>query len=146
MSESNSPFLEASQGYLRNLLDWNDLDQLWEVLRAGADKAWYIYAVGEIPPTSTSSSAELDKFITEVDTLLKREHDERYCGIVYVDQPDDPAFIKIYDPHNLGSVCGSSHGPPTLPGWILSLAPPEDLEHALPQPGNRRRWWEQLFS
>jgi len=146
MSETDTPFLTAYQGYLRNLLNWSDLDRLWEQLRTHTDKRWYIYAVGETPPDTHSSGSALEKFISEIDALLSKEHDEDYCGIVYVDQPEDPGFIKIYDPNNLGSVCGSSHGPPTLPGWILSLMPPEDLEHALPQPGNRRRWWQQLFA
>jgi hypothetical protein len=145
MSDNNSPFLESYRGYLRNLLEWDDLDHLWQRLKAHTDKRWYIYAVGEAPPTRQSSANELERFIQEVDTLLRAEHHERYCGIVYVDRPEDPGFIKIYDPNNLGSVCGSSHGPATLPGWILSLSSPEDLEHALPQPGNRRRWWQQLF-
>ncbi len=32
-------------------------------------------------------------------------------GIVYVDDPVAPSLIKIYDPNNLGSTCGSSADP-----------------------------------
>ncbi len=145
MSESN-PYLAAFRGSFVNMLRWPQLDELWQNLRRDDSKKWYAYAVGELPPTTTLSDAELAHFITEIDTLLRREHDEDYCGIVYVDDRDDPGFIKIYDPHNLGSVCGSSGAPPPLPGWTLSTLPPADLQAAFPPPGNRRRWWRRLFA
>ncbi|MCK7500047.1 MAG: hypothetical protein MZW92_64195 [Comamonadaceae bacterium] len=39
------------------------------------------------------------------DDLLRKEHREDYCGIVYADdlRPAD-ACVKIYDPNNLGVV------------------------------------------
>jgi hypothetical protein len=58
-------------------------------------------------------------FIERIDTLLRNEHHESYCGIVYADDLDNPRLIKIYDPNNLGSSCGSSKNPPG-PGWIMS--------------------------
>ncbi len=145
MAAPTATFLTAYKGYFRNMLGWDELDRLWTVLRQQSDKQWYVYAVGETPPGQPAGEGQLETFLTEIDTLLKREHEEDYCGIVYVDQPDDPQFIKIYDPHNLGSVCGQGFGPPPLPGWILSTLPPENLEEAFPQPGNRRRWWQKLF-
>jgi len=39
---------------------------------------------------------------------LRADHHESYCGIVYADDLDKPRLIKIYDPNNLGSSCGSS--------------------------------------
>ncbi len=141
-----SPFVNAFWGSFTSMLRWPQLDKLWLTLRQQKDKSWFIYAVGEAPPDVPVSREELDRFIDELDTLLRREHEERYCGIVYVDQPADPTFIKVYDPNNLGMVCGSSGGPPPYPGWILSLIPPEDLDDALLPPGNRRRWWQRLFN
>ncbi|MGD8575764.1 MAG: hypothetical protein PVG13_01630, partial [Thiohalophilus sp.] len=123
---------------------WPQLDTLWETLRE-QPKAWYIYAVGEMPPEKPVDAQQLNTFINEIDALLRQEHDEDYCGIVYVDKPSDPGFIKIYDPNNLGVSCGYSDNPP-LPGWVLSLIPPVDLPAALPPPGNRRRWWQRLFA
>ena len=87
---------------------------------------------------------QLQRFITEIDALLRREHDEDYCGIVYADDPSAPGMIKIYDPNNLGKVCGYSANPP-LPGWVLSRLPPADLQAAQVQPAGRRRWWQRLF-
>ncbi|MDZ7662694.1 hypothetical protein [Thiohalophilus sp.] len=143
MTESQPTYLQAFRGSFTSMLRWPQLDQLWQTLR-NQEKAWYIYAVGEVPPEQPVDTRQLDTFINEIDKLLRTEHDEDYCGIVYVDQPDDPGFIKIYDPNNLGVSCGFSNNPP-LPGWVLSLIKPVDLKAALPPPGNRRRWWQTLF-
>lgn len=137
-------YLTALRGSFYGLLSWQDLTDFWQVLKAGADDHWYIYAVGESPPAQTSSREQLLKFIDEIDALLHREHNEEYCGIVYVDDKRTPGFIKIYDPNNLGVVCGYSDNPP-LPGWILSRIPPVDLNTAILVPQNRRRWWQRLW-
>ena len=47
-------------------------------------------------------------FVTEIDRLLRQDHAEDYCGIVYADDLQQPRFIKIYDPNNLGVSCGYS--------------------------------------
>ena len=141
---SNDPFLAKYQGYFRNLMKWEDLDRFWERLRA-SEGNWFIYAVGETPPIAPVAESELDAFIGEVDALLRREHEETYCGIVYVDDPENPSMAKIYDPNNLGSVCGPGFGPPPLPGWVLSTLRPTDRPAAFPPPENRRRWWRRLF-
>ncbi|MFP3874361.1 MAG: hypothetical protein ACLFQT_02740 [Thiohalophilus sp.] len=143
MTQPTPTYLEAFRGSFTSMLRWPQLDQLWQTLR-NQEKAWYIYAVGEAPPEQPVDARQLDTFINEIDKLLRTEHDEDYCGIVYVDRPDDPGFIKIYDPNNLGVSCGFSNNPP-LPGWVLSLIRPVDLKAALPPPGNRRRWWQTLF-
>ncbi len=145
MSQQTDPFLQSFRGYFRNLLKWQELDALWERLRRNSSNNWYIYAIGEVPPEMPSSQTQLEHFISEVDQLLRNEHDEDYCGIVYVDDVESPGFIKIYDPNNLGSVCGPGFGPPPLPGWVLSLQPPSDLNAAFPPPANRRRWWQRLI-
>jgi len=124
---------------------WHQLDDFWGVLRQRADKGWYIYAVGEQPPEAPSTEAQLLTFVDEVDSLLRKEHDEDYCGIVYANDKEHPDFIKIFDPNNLGVSCGFSDNPP-LPGWIISRLPPVELEEALNPPGNRRRWWQKIFA
>jgi hypothetical protein len=126
------------------MMRWPQLDTLWQTLSQQAEAGWYAYAIGETPPTEPLSAAELENFIKEIDALLRREHEEDYCGIVYVDEPSQPRLIKIYDPNNLGVACGFSEAPP-LPGWTLSLDAPCDLEQALPPPANRRRWWQRLW-
>ena len=144
MTDSH-PYVQTYRGAFSGILRWHQLDELWDSLRQQTTKQWYIYAVGETPPTETSSAEQLDTFLTAIDKLLRTEHEEDYCGIVYVDNRQSPTFIKIYDPNNLGVVCGFSNNPP-LPGWILSLQKPIDLKAALPPPGNRRRWWQKVFA
>jgi hypothetical protein len=135
-------FLDAFRGSFTSALRWPQLDTLWERVRA-APSGWYIYPVGEPPPDQPASPHDLNRFVDEIDALLRTEHDHDYCGIVYSDAPDEPAMIKIYDPNNLGVSCGYSDNPP-LPGWILSRQAPIDL-HAHRQPAGRRRWWQRLF-
>ncbi len=142
---ADKTFLEAFRGGFTGILRWPQLDALWERVRSSADEGWYVYSVGETPPEAPASAEALDRFLTEVDALLRREHDEDYCGIVYVDDPQSPSFVKIFDPNNLGVSCGYSDNPP-LPGWILSRIPPVDLPDALPKPAGRRRWWRRLFA
>ena len=143
MTESH-PYLQTFRGSFMGVLRWHQLDQLWEQVLTDST-SWYVYAVGEEPPTQALSGDALRNVVQELDTLLRHEHAEDYCGIVYTDSMNHPTYIKVFDPNNLGSTCGSSGNPP-LPGWILSHMQPINLPAALPQPGNRRRWWQKLFN
>ena len=137
-------YLQAFRGSFTSALRWHHLDALWERLRGDADGSWYIYAVGEPPPAHPAAGDDFITFLSEIDALLRKEHDEDYCGIVYADDLQDPSFVKIYDPNNLGVSCGYSDNPP-LPGWVLSKIQPVDLESDQQLPNNRRRWWRRLF-
>ena len=137
-------YLNAFKGNFTSTMRWHDLDSFWETLKSYADDQWYIYAVGEEPPDDTVNKQYLLSFVDNVDELLRKEHDEDYCGIVYVDNKESPEFIKIFDPNNLGVSCGFSENPP-LPGWILSRIQPVELETALNPPKNRQRWWQRIF-
>ncbi len=142
--ESTGPeYLRAYRGRLVGVMRWPELDRLWEQLRA-SPVGWYVYAVGEPPPVAVATPERLAEFVEALDRLLREEHDEDYCGIVYVDDREWPSFVKIYDPSNLGAVCGTT-GVPTLPGWTLSRVPPVDLQVAFAPPAGRRRWWRRLF-
>jgi hypothetical protein len=137
-------YIQSFRGNFTSMMRWHHLDEFWSTLRGQAANGWYIYAVGEMPPEEIASEEHLLKFIDEIDALLHKEHDEDYCGIVYADNKEVPAFIKIFDPNNLGVSCGFSDNPP-LPGWILSREKPVELESALNPPNNRRRWWQKIF-
>ncbi len=141
-------FYAAFTGAFQGVLKWENLDTLWDVVKASKED-WYIYAIGEAPPEKTASRDALKHFIDELDTLLRREHSEKYCGIVYTDDIQAPKFIKIFDPNNIGTSCSIAKTPP-LPGWILSVAPPIDLPDKLRQQTfhdkSRKRWWNRLFS
>ena len=139
----DNTYMTTFRGGFTSALRWPQLDALWQQVRQRPE-GWYVYAVGEPPPDKPSDTSGLLRFVDEIDVLLRREHDEDYCGIVYADDLTSPAMIKIYDPNNLGVSCGYSDNPP-LPGWILSRVPPVDLPAAR-QPAGRRRWWQRLFS
>ncbi len=136
---------QTFNGLFTSLLQWDDLTAFWERLRQGELEQWYIYAVGEAPPADHSSAEEFVQFIEKIDALLRKEHNERICGIVYTNHTDTPSMVKIYDPNNLGLSCGSSENPP-LPGWVLSREPPVDLQPIEILPNNRKHWWHNLFS
>jgi hypothetical protein len=141
---ATDPFRTAFKGRFENVLRWQQLDALWDVLGRDAEGQWYIYAVGEQPPTDPASPARVRQFLDEIAKLLRAEHEEDYCGIVFTDSMLTPAFVKIFDPNNLGVSCGYSDNPP-LPGWVLSKQAPVDLNVTAPLPGNRRRWWQRLI-
>lgn len=148
MNQNQQPvneYITAFKGRFSSLLRWEHLDAFWNVLRLQADDNWYIYAVGEDAPTETSSAEQLKLFIDKVDQLLREDHDEDYCAIVYADDHLHPSFIKIFDPNNLGVSCGFSENPP-LPGWVLSKIKPVNLEDALRPPKNRQHWWQKIFA
>jgi hypothetical protein len=139
----NQEFDRLMNGLLYSLLSWQQLTEFWQ--RIDRNAGWYIYAVGEPVPGAPAPSSQVDNFISKVDALLRHDHRENYCGIVYADDLDRPNFIKIYDPNNLGVSCGSSKHPP-LPGWIMSRAKPCELQPRGVIAANRRRWWQSLFS
>ena len=138
-------FQIAFRGSFTSLMSWEQLHAFWDAVRGRAGAGWYIYCIGEPVPTAPATAAEVERFIGEVDALLKRDHDEDYCGIVYADSKTEPSFIKIFDPNHLGVSCGSSKNPP-LPGWTMTLTPPSLLESKRLLPEGRRRWWRELWA
>lgn len=142
---SVTSFHARLQGHFVSLLSWEQLASFWELLLTRADAGWYVYAVGEDVPDSPRTGPEVVHFVREVDALLRRDHDEDYCGIVYTDSRTEPTIVKIFDPNNLGSSCGSSKHPPP-PRWLLTLHRPEPLNDGILVPERRRRWWNTLWA
>lgn len=130
-------------GTLYGLMQWSDWDRLGAALRTETAARWHVSAVGAEAPAAPLDPATLSVLLDEIGALLRNDHQEDYLGIVYVDDLDTPSLIKIYDPNNLGSACGSI-GFKVLPGWVLSLDRPTPFAVATPLPGNRRRWWDVL--
>ena len=144
----SGPFIEAFRGRLAGIRQWQELDAFWELLKKSTDDKWYIYTIGEPVPAAPASREQLVFFVNDINKRLRQEHEEDYCGIVYVDDKQQPAFIKIYDPGNLGVVCGFSDSPP-LPGWILSRVQPVELNEQIvslfQSPQKKRRWWQRFL-
>ncbi len=143
--DTSDPFYAAFRGRFVSVMSWEALDSFWDALHTRADEGWHIYAIGEPAPASPASNEEKNRFIAAVNALLRSDHHEDYCGIVYADDRDNPAFIKIFDPNNLGVSCGFSDNPP-MPGWIMSRLAPRPLEDRYPLPESRRRWWRALWA
>lgn len=139
MNLDTEPFYQTYRGAFSNLLRWHELDAFWEVLRANASQGWYIYQTDQTPPEQPASAEELCAFIDKLDVQLREEHSEDYCGIVYVDDRTAPSYIKIYDPKNLGVVCGIGREP-IFPGWIISKLKPCSLEQLPPLAVEKSGW------
>jgi len=131
-------------GLLYSVMRWDQLTAFWG--KVDVDAGWYLYAVGQNVPDEPSSADKVQQFTREMDALLRREHHEDYCAIVYADDLDAPNFIKIYDPNHLGSSCGSSSMKSSvLPGWVMSQTPPRELEISGVVTGQRKRWWQTFL-
>lgn len=145
MTTENSPtteFQRLNTGRLWSVLGWNQLTLLWQRIDPAA--GWYLHAIGVAPAPTLADASVVGAFIVRIDALLRAEHHESYCGIVYADDLENPRLIKIYDPNNLGSSCGSSKNPPG-PGWIMSRVKPDEMPTGRPAPENRKRWWQGLL-
>ncbi len=144
MKESIDPFYKAYRGAFTSLLKWPDLDAFWQVLLSQADEGWYVYRTSDAPPEEALTPTELEAAIRKIDLYLRKEHDEDYCGIVYTDSKDEPTYIKVYDPNNLGVVCGIGREP-IFPGWIISRIPPRTLQNLPPLMDEARSWWRRIL-
>ena len=132
-------------GLLYSVMRWDQLTEFWK--KIDGDAGWYLYAVGQSLPDAPSSTDKVQQFTRELDELLRREHHEDYCAIVYADDLEAPNFIKIYDPNHLGSSCGSSATKSAvLPGWLMSRTPPRELEIRGVVTGQRKRWWQTFLN
>jgi hypothetical protein len=135
----DSDFTRKLGGMLYGVMQWEQLTAFWDKIDANA--GWYLYALGETVPAAPADAEHVKNFIAKVDKLLREEHREDYCSIVYADDLDRPTFVKIYDPNHLGSSCGSSKTV-TLPGWVMSQVPPVELTPSWIVPQSRKRWWQ----
>jgi hypothetical protein len=136
-------FTRKLSGMLYGIMKWEQLTAFWDKVDASA--GWYLYAVGEPVPADKADAEHVKQFMAKVDHLLRDEHREDYCSIVYADDLDHPSFIKIYDPNHLGSSCGSSKTV-TLPGWVMSQVPPVELTPSWIVPQSRKRWWQGFLA
>ena len=143
--EPTRSFEQAFKGKFYGVLKWKQLDELWSAVKNDQSEGWYLYAIGEEPPTELIKGEALEAVVDELDVLLRREHDEDYCGIVYTDDLNTPSFIKVFDPNNVGTSCSIAKTPP-LPGWTISKLPPSDLLAPMKQTAKRKRWWDKLFN
>jgi hypothetical protein len=142
-SEMASEFSQQFNGTFFGTLEWVDLDALWLRVLA-APEGWYASLAGQPPPVAPLDAEALRRFVGELDALLRREHQEKFCGFVFADDRTQPGFIKIYDPNNLGCSCGTQAGA-NVPRWVLSRLRPDPIVVDQPLPNGRKRWWQTVF-
>ena len=131
-------YLEKFQGRFHGILKWDDFENFWQILKNQSDD-WFFYDLNLNPPKSTQKiSIPLD----EIYKIIKEQHKERYCGIVYSDDLKRHLMIKVFHPKNLGKSCGSSENPP-LPRWIISKIKPENLDFLKPK--INKSWLDTIF-
>jgi len=137
MTQAASAFSQHLNGKFIGMLHWPQLDELWLKVKA-EPQGWYASQPGQVEPAAPLDAEALRHFIDEIDALLRREHKQDFCGIVYADNREQPGFIKIYDPHNMGSFCSCS-STPVEPLWVLSRIKPVSSSNGKPTP-----WWRSL--
>ena len=141
---TESDYISRFRGAFINMLRWEQFDQLWEKLRNDSHP-WYVYKLDESVPTQPVDKSTWPEFLAQLAEQLRSQHGEDYCGIVYADNPEQPTYIKIYDPNNLGVVCGISDLPPPLPGWVLSHEAPVTIDRNIFTVKKRQPWWKFLW-
>ncbi|HIE78874.1 MAG TPA: hypothetical protein EYP92_08750 [Candidatus Thioglobus sp.] len=122
-------YTEQFKGRFIGIMQWEDCDSLLHALTDNPNQ-WYVYNTSSDVPISTVDADEFIQQINEIKGIITKEHQERYCGIVYTDDIDNPSFVKIFHPKHLGKACGSSEKPP-LPRWLLSKTQPTDVVEEL---------------
>ncbi len=118
-------YFEQFQGRFLGVMQWEDCHSLLETLSDNPND-WYFYDTLKAMPSECIDAKDFINNIADIKSILDEEHQERYCGIVYTNDLKNPTFVKIFHPHNLGKVCGSSENPP-MPQWLISKEKPMDV-------------------
>ncbi len=120
-----SNYINEFQGRFIGIMQWSDCNALLQKLIEHPND-WYLYDTLNPVPENQVDADELIKKLKAIKVILTNEHQERYCGIVYTNDLENPSFVKIFHPKNIGKSCGSSEYPP-IPKWLMSKTKPEDL-------------------
>ncbi len=118
-------YLEQFQDRFIGVMQWEDCSSLLQKLIENPND-WHLYDTLKPMPDATHSAEDFINKINSIKNTLINEHQERYCDIVYTNDLDNPSFVKIFHPNNLGKVCDSSDNH-TLPQWMLSKEKPMDV-------------------
>jgi len=128
MRDTNAPlpdtaFWRAYGGRFEGLLKWDQFDALFDHL-ASAGGDWFVFdPAGDAP---AAPMADLAAALAEARACVEQVRGRSYCGAVFADDPQNPSFIKVFDPYKMGGVCGGS-GERVLPRWIVSRLKPDPL-------------------
>ncbi len=128
MSNGSLPdtdFWRQFRGRFSGVLKWDDLESLWDALKASpAD--WYVFDPAGEAPSKPLDDAEFLHFLDEAEAVINQRRDRPSCGSVYLDDLAAPTYIKIFDPLKMGTSCSHS-SEPIMPHWIISRMEPDTL-------------------
>ncbi|SFV51862.1 hypothetical protein MNB_SUP05-5-844 [hydrothermal vent metagenome] len=131
-------YLKQFQGRFIGIMKWEDFETFWKLLKNQSND-WFFYDLTTKVPTQ---KINIHNDLNKIHNIIKELHQERYCGIVYSDDLQQPTMVKIFHPKNLGKSCGSSKNPP-LPQWVISKIKPIDLSYLLPK--EKTNWLSKFF-
>ncbi len=114
---------EIFGGKLSGILQWPQFEAIWAAL-AARPQGWYVrdFRSRELPGAPMPPEDFL-AFLKTTEEFLRKRHREDYCGFLYVDDKENPTFLKIFDPRKMGSACGC--GGAVSPRWTISSMPPQ---------------------
>lgn len=118
-------FWQAWQGSFQGMLNWHDFDALLQVLRQSGG-TWYVWDLAGAVPEAAVAPAGMAAALDTVREMNAPMRARSYCGTIYVDDPAAPAFVKAFDPHQMGATCGSS-GERIMPRFVFSRLRPDPL-------------------
>ncbi len=126
---------------LTGLLSWEPVDKLIERIKTIGP--WYIHSPQEGMETFFVAEAdEATAFLAERTEDVKSR--ERGAGWIFVHTPDNPSWIKIYDPYKCAS-CGTRT---PKAWWEMKLEDPRDELPAKPVVRGRKSpldWFKKIM-
>lgn len=121
----DSPFWTQYRGRFFGILNWPDVDRFWNDMSAH-NGGWYVFDPSEPAPEQPATAEDWRNVLGQARDMINSRRDLSHCGAVYLDNPENPSMVKIFDPAAMGSSCSISTAP-ILPRWIFSRSRPESL-------------------
>jgi hypothetical protein len=138
-------YLDKFQSRFIGVMQWEGCNALFDTLTTNPEDDWYLYdTAAAVLPSETIDIESLTVQLKSIKSIIETEHQERYCGIVYVDDLKEPNFVKIFHPNNLGKSCDSSENPP-IPQWLLSKTQPIDVVEKFGPPPEKQQGFVTKF-
>jgi hypothetical protein len=66
-------------------MQWDDCNALFDTLISNPADDWYLYDTTAVLPVATIDAEHLVTQLKSIKFIIEIQHQERYCGIVYVD-------------------------------------------------------------
>ena len=88
-------FIERFNGRFNGIMNLEECYEFFNSLKSNPCD-WYFYDTDESPSLETLSKESFIQTIEEIKNIIKTDHSESYCGLVYVDDLSNPQFFKIF--------------------------------------------------